>query len=311
MKKKIGPKTRKFLISLGFLLVVLGGIYGYSVWQLSHLNDNPIFQDVPGNLISRFKVDDEAVINPVSGNRVHFDLGSRHSFINRKSARRLDSLGYHARFKPTLVFTTDADGVYHLYTQKVVIDVTLPNPELPDSTFVIKNVELLVVDDHHPNVFGMDLLKGLVIERQWDGGIISFYKEVPEGYYPVCNITVHDSPWGNYVGSTGRASIKLAVNDEQPRDYFFDTGGKMRYIELVQPLNDIRNATTNVELDPLTGFQTQRRCRVRFGNRMRFSNVIYCDTLHTDKYSVNPLKLFDQDFAIDMKGKQLLVHKTK
>lgn len=305
------PKNKKLLLSLLLILGVLGVVYAYSLWQLSTLNANPQFQETDGNLICRFYAGSATSISPVSGNTVNFDLGSRHSFINRSSAERLEAMGYQAKFLPTLIYTVDADGRYRLYTKKVIIDVTLPNPELPDSIFVVRNVELLVVDDCHPNVLGMDMLNNLVIERLWPEGMVSLYKEVPGGYYPVCDITVHESILGNYVGSTGRASVKLAVNDEEPRDYFFDTGGNMRGIEVVQPYDNLRSAMSKVEVDSVTGYWTQRRCRVSFGNRMRFSNVVYCDTLHTDEYSVNPLMLFDQDFLIDMKGRKLMVHKTR
>jgi len=309
--RRIGPKTKILLSALLLLSGVAGVAYIYNVWQLRHLNVNPQFQDIAGNLICRFYAGTTDFISPVTGNTVNFDLGSRHSFINRSSAERLDSMGYRPRFRPTLIYTVDPDGRYRLYTQKVIIDVALPNPELPDSMFVIRNAELLLVDDCHPNVFGMDMLRNLVVERLWPESVVSLYKEVPDGYYPVCDITVYDSPLGYYVGSIGRASVKLAVNDEAPRDYFLDTGGNMRGIEVVQPYGNVHSATTKVELDSATGYWTQRRCRVSFGNRMRFSSVVYCDTLHTDEYSVNPLILFDQDFIIDMKGRRLMVHKTR
>lgn len=309
--KKPSKKTKTLLFSLLVIAAVLGGVYGYSIWQLSHLNAKPRFQEISGNLISSFNSGSETSIRPVSGNIVYFDLGSRHSFINRTSAGRLDSLGFAPKYEPTLVYTTDADGHYRMFTRKVVVDITLPNPELEDSMFVIHGAELLLVEDEHPNVFGMDMLRNVVIERLWPEGIINLYKEVPSGYYPICDITLHDSPFGNYVGSTGRASIRLAVNDEAPRDYFFDTGGNMRGVEVVQPFDNMHSATSTVEVDSLTGYYTQRRCRVSFGDRVRFSNVVYCDTLHTDEYSVNPLKLFDQDFVIDMRGRRLMVHKTR
>ena len=309
--RHIGPITKKVLLSLLLFFGVAAAAYVYSVWQLVKLNDDPQFQHVDGNLICRFHAGATAFVSPVSGRTVNFDLGSRHSFINRSSAENLAAMGFRTRFLPTLIFTVDPDGRYRMYTEKVIIDVTLPNPELPDSLFVIRNVELLLVDNGHPNVIGMDMLRGLVVERLWPEGVVSLYKEVPGGYHSVCDITVHDSPFGYYAGSTGRASINLAVNDEAPREYFLDTGGNMRGIEVVQPYGNIRLATTRVEVDSLTGYWTQRRCRVSFGNRMRFSSVVYCDTIHTDEYSVNPLMLFDQDFIIDMKGRRLMVHKTR
>lgn len=304
-------KNKRLLLSVLLIIAVIGGVYGYSVWQLSHLNDGYRLQDSPGNLVCSFYAGRDNSMHRVSGNVVYFDLGSRHSFINRSSAERLHKQGSRVKYSPTLLWTTDADGRYRLFTQKVVIDVSLPNPEMPDSNLMVYGVELLVVDDDTPNTFGMDLLHGLVVERLWPENIVNIYKEVPSDYHLVSKIDLHDSPFGNYVGSTGRASIKLTVNDDEPRDYYFDTGGNMVNVELVQPEGQMHMATTKIELDSVTGLNMQRQCRVAFGDRLRYSNVVYCDTLHTDEFSVNPLRLFDQDFILDFPGRRLMIHKTR
>jgi len=309
--EKIKLNKRKLLLSGLILLLVVAGVYVCGIWQLRSLNANPDFSEVPGNLLGSFNAGADNSMRSLSGNTVYFDLGSRHSFINRRAVARLDSAGSPVRLRNTLLWTTDADGRYHFYTKKVIIDLTIPNPLLPDSVYVIRNVEMLLTDDDHPNVFGMDLLHNVVIERLWPENIVNIYKEVPAGYHKIMDIDIHDSLLGSYVSSSGRASIELTVNDDKPRRYFFDTGGEMVDIEVVQPDSQLHMATSSVVTDSVTGLKIQRQCRVGFGDRLRYSKVVYCDTLHTDKYSVNPLKLFDQDLVLDMRGRRVMIHKTR
>ncbi|MDE6165913.1 MAG: hypothetical protein K2F58_02330 [Muribaculaceae bacterium] len=309
--KKLKPNQKRLLLSLLVLALTVGGVYAYSVWQLTGLNTSYYFDETPDNLIASFHTGKDNSMCPIGGNTVYFDLGSRHSLINRSSLRRMEEQGYPVKSSRVLMWTTDEDGRFMLFTQKVKTDISIPNPKAPDSLVTIHDVELLVVDDDKPNTFGMDMMRQLVIERLWPEQIVNIYKEVPAGYHKVIDVDVHDSHFGNYIGSTGRASVKLTVNDDQPRDYFFDTGGNMIDVEVVQPLNQMHMATTAVAVDSLTGLHVQRQCRVAFGDRLRYSSVVYCDTLHTDEYSVNPFKLFDQDFLLDLPGRRLLIHKTR
>ncbi len=299
---------RKILLSLLILLLVCVGVYGYSVWQLSRFNTSYHFMETPGNLIASFQSNDENSIVQPSGNTVYFNLGSRHSFISKDDALKLREQGYPVEFKNTLLITTDWQGRYRVFTKMAHLDVTLVNPTLPDSTFVIHDVDLIVVPDGSPNVLGMDILSNLVIEHLWPERVINFYKEVPPGYTTVSRLKIYDM--GN-TGTTGRAAISLVVNDEEPHDYYLTSGRYMSGLELVQPYDNIHTATSRVEKDPQTGLYTQRHCRVNFGNRLRYSSVVYSDTIHTDEYSVNPLKFFDQDFVLDMPGRRLMIHKTR
>lgn len=302
---------RKILLSVLLLLLVVAGAYAYSIWQLSHLNNSFYFMETKGNLVGSFDVETDNVIHQPSGNKVTFAIGSRHSFIAYDDALHLKELGYPVEFKNTFILTTDPGGKYKLYTKKARLDVTFVNPTLPDSTFVIHDVELLVRPAGTHNVLGMDILSKLVIERLWPENIVNLYKQVPPGYHTVSPIKFHDSPMGNYVITTGRASIPLSVNDEEPREYFLVTAGKMWDLEIVQPKNKRLMATTPVVHDSITGLDVQRRCRVSFGNRLRYSNVVYSDTIHKTNYVINPLRFFDQDFVIDMPGRRLMVHKTR
>lgn len=302
---------RKIILSVLCLLLVVAGAYAYSVWQLSRLNTSFYFMDTPGNLIGSFSVGESNVIHQPSGNDVTFALGSRHSFIAHDDAVRLKELGYPVKFSNTLILTTAPTGQYHIYTQKVKLDVTFINPSLPDSAFVIHDVELLVRPDGTRNVIGMDILSKMVIERLWPENIVNLYKEVPPSYYEVSPIKFHDSTLGNYVRLNGRASIPLSVNDEEPRDYYLVTADKMWNYEIVQPKKNRLLATTPVEWDSIKGVYVQSRCRVNFGNRLRYSSVVYSDDVHSARYVINPLRFFDQDFVLDMPGRRLMIHRTR
>lgn len=299
---------RKILISLLTLLLVVVGVYGYSVWQLSRLNTSYRFMESKGNLIASFQVTPENSVVQPSGNTIFLDLGSRHSFISEDDALRLRALGYNVEFRNTLLLTTDWVGRYRLFTRIAHLDITLLNPDMPDSTFVIHDADLILLPKGNPTIMGMDLLSNFVIERVLPENIVNFYKQVPPGYTTVSRLKIYTM--GN-TGTTGRAAISLVVNDEDPHDYYLTTGTSMSRHELVQPYDNIHTATTKVTKDPQTGLYTQHQCRVNFGNRLRYSSVVYADTIHTDDYSINPLNFFDQDFVLDMPGRRLMVHKTR
>lgn len=298
---------RRPVISLFTVLVVVVGVYAYGVWQVRKLNTEVEIPRAQSDMIASFSLADDCTFRSVGGQAVFFDMGSRHSFVSPKSLERLREIGHPFEQSKTLVYTTDPDGHYRFYTSKVRFDVFLPNPEMPDSVFWLRNVELLVSDNVVDNVIGMDILRLFVIEHiNKTGEVRIYHNSVPEGYEPVSDIDVHDSPLGQMLAPSRRASISLVVNDDAPRDYFFDTGGRMRTIEIVQPTRKIHSATSIVTTDSLSGLQVQNHCRVAFGNRLKYATVVYCDSLHTDEYSVNPLLLFRQDIVLDLPNGKLL-----
>lgn len=305
MTLKISIGKKKLLLSLLILAAVVVGVYSFGVWQVHRLNDKLFYPATKSGLIASFPLADDCTLVSISGQRVYFDMGSRHSFIRRDIKDQLKAEGYPMEEIPVLMYTTDCDGHYNLYTQKVRLNILFPNPEEPDSTYEVKNVELLVSDDPYDNLIGMDVLQHVVVEHINETDKIRLYHSLPEGYEEVCDIEVHESPLGHIISPSRRASIKLAVNDDEPRDYFFDTGGKMRAFELVQPTSKLHSATSTVRVDSTTGLAVQDHCRVSFGNRLRYCDVVYSDTLHTDDYSVNPLKLFNQDIVIDFPNQKL------
>lgn len=308
MKKS--SHNRFLLLSLSVLVAVAALAYTLGVWQVGRLNNNLRPQAVESNMLVRFALDPECTVRSNTGSKVFFDMGSRHSFISSAELDRLTEIGYPFRLERCLMVTTDPSGRYKLYTRKVVLDIGLPNPELPGGYYHIRNADLLVSDRADDNIFGMDILRRFVLERTWDNNEMRLYKNVPEGYVPVCDINVYDAELGNLLSPSLRASIMLTVNNDEPREYFFDTGGEMRKYELVQPRANADYALSSLTQDSITGHLIQPRCYVTFGDRLRYSSVVYCDTLHTDKYSVNPLRLFDQDMVLDMPGRKMLVHKT-
>lgn len=300
-----------FLTLLGLVILCVGG-YFYNTWLIRNVNARMEFPPAPGGIAGEFTLKPCGGIRSVSGDIVYFDMGSRHSFITPSSLDTIQKSGYPVRVERTLLYTKDANGKFHWYTRKAIFDVRLPNPYMPDSAYYIRHCELLVGSQEQGNIMGMDVMKHLVLEHLYDDSIIRVYVDtVPAGYQHVADMKIHSTPLGDLFGPTNRASVELTVNDDDPRDYFFDTGEVMQHIEIVQPEERMSSATTNVAEDSVTGFNVQRNCRVTFGQRLRYSTVVYEDNLHTDEYSVNPLNLFDQDCVLDFPGRRILVRKTR
>lgn len=303
---------RKRLLTVSLTLVLLfTAAYAYNTWNYRNINNNPQFEAKDSDVIAIFPFNDSCTMVSTHGAKVNFDMGSRHSFITVNTLEKIMADDPSVDLRHTVVLTRDQDGHLRFYTTIATIDIKLPNAEGCEP-YYIRNVELLVTDDAQGNIFGMDLMKHLAVEHHYSNNELVIYKNAPaEGYIKVCDITLHDNALGDLFGATDRASVSLSVNEEEPREYFFDTGGLMRGYELVQPESCRENANGTTEIEERTGFWLQPNCRVAFGNRIRFSNVVYADNLHTDAYSVNPFKLFDQDCVIDLKGQNLLIKKTK
>lgn len=300
------------LIVAGILFVLAVAIHIYNIWKCRSINSHPEFEQIDSDIIARFPLNETCTLVSISGEPLNFDMGSRHSFISWSAVRKMQSMNYPVKISKMLIYTKDNDGYYHWYNTLATLDVVLPNPELPDSVYHIRNVELIVSDDINANVLGMDLMKYMAIEHKYDTNELIIYRKAPEdGYHMVSDITVYDSRMSSFFGEFDRASVTLTVNNDDPREYFLDTGGLMRKYELVQPEDCMTSANGVTMRDEETGLMVQKNCRVSFGDRVRFSTVIYSDSLHTDKYSVNPLNLFDQDCVIDFIGKRLLIRQTK
>lgn len=300
------------LIVAGVVVVLAAAAHIYNLWKCRGINSNPEFEQTDSNIIARFPLNDNCTLVSVSGEPINFDMGSRHSFISWSAVKNLQSKNYPVKLSKMLIYTKDQDGYYHWYNTMATLDVELPNPEMPDSVFHIRNVELIVSDDINANVLGMDLMKYMAIEHKYNTNELVIYRQAPEdGYRMVSDITLYDTRMGSFFGRFDRASVTLTVNDDDPREYFLDTGGLMRKYELVQPEECLTTANGVTVRDAESGLMMQKNCRVSFGDRVRFSTVIYSDSLHTDEYSVNPLNLFDQDCVIDFVGKRLLIRQTK
>lgn len=309
-KKRIWRKA--LLAASCCLLLVAIIIHVLNSYRIKHFNVNMVFEPVPGGVLAQFPLGEECTLVSVSGFPVDFDMGSRHSFMSEKSLVKIKKDGYPIEIKPTLVYTTDEHGQYRLYTHKVCLDLILPNPNVEGGKYFIRNAELLVNDRSDRNIFGMDVLRNFVIERLYTTNELIIYQTLPalKDYLLLSDITLHNSLLGDVFGEVGRASVSLRVNNDDKREYFFDTSGEMRNIEIVQPKDRMNSALTKVTYDSIIGHHVQRHCKVKFGDRLRYSTVVYSNDIHTDEYSVNPLKLFDSDVIFDFPGRQLLIRRV-
>lgn len=306
------PKKNNRLLKIILpIIALILGAYGIEIWQIRQLNTSLEFPPATSDTLARFELANDCTFKSITGSKVYFDMGSRHSFIQQKVYDKLHSIDYPMEETGVLIYTTDNDGRRKFFTKKVRLDIHIPNPAMPDSIYILKNVDLLVSDGEYDNLIGMDVLRHMVLEHIDSANEIRLYRSIPSGYTEVCDINMHNSIWSSMCSTNRRASINLVVNDEAPTKYYFDTGGDMRRFDLVQPLSMLRGATSAVHVDPETGLMMQEHCRVSFGNRLKYSSVVYADSLHTDKYSVNPLKLFDQDIVIDFPGGKLYTRNTR
>lgn len=302
-------KKSTIVLSALFLALVLIGVYAAGVFQIYHINSRMKIPETGHNLVAELKLDEENMFATPSGQRVSFDMGSRHCFINESTLEHFKQVGYPIREVPTLAFTIDPNGHHRVFTRKVTMPMLLTAPNQPDSIIRIDDCELFIVDDSNENVLGMDFISRFVVGYKPSASTVSIYRSVPDGYVTVSEINSHDSNLGDMLGYSRRVYIPLEVNDEHANNYYFDTGANMSKISMIQPINDIRAATSEVRLDSASGLYYQDYCRVLIGNRLRYARVVYSDTIHTDYYSINPFRLFNQSVIIDIPGKRLMFKK--
>ena len=309
-KKLYSPRLLLRYALIGLCVII--SVFLINNYRVSRISSDTSFDVIADSEIAaEFHLSEEYTVDCINGEPSDFDLGSRHSIISQQTLDRIIASNRPYDISLALIYTKDVNGNYKLYTHKVTTDISLPNPHRPDSLFWIHNAELLIDNTLDHNVLGMDILRHFAVERHFKANKVILHFKAPEtDYQEVCKLQYHNSLLGSLFGNEiNRASVSLIVNDEKPHVYFFDSGQAMRLIEIVQPERNIANATGRIETDTVTGLLTQRRCQVKFGNRLRFSKVVYDDNIHTDGYGINPMKFFNQDCVIDIPGQRLLIRK--
>lgn len=303
-----------FLLTIGILSSILIALFLLNNYRVK-TSSNEIKFDVtpPSGIAAHFTLSKDYCMSILPEEEAVFDMGSRHSLVCKETLQRIAEKAIPHRISSAMIYTKDVNGNHKLYTKKLIIDIALPNPECPDSVYRIHNVDFLIDDTITNNVLGMNVLKHFAIKRLFKTNEILLYFDAPNhNYQEVCELKLHESILGSLFGNeVNRASVSLSVNGETPHCYFMDTGQSMRTIEVVQPEYKIASATGRVHIDSITGMITQKRCKVKFGNRLRFSRVIYENDLHTDKYGMNPFKFFNQDCIIDIPNRRLLIRKPE
>lgn len=295
-------------ITLAALLIVLAvvfGVYGAGIYQIYHFNSKMEIPDGPDNLILTIHPDSAGFVHDAVDCAVTIDMGSRHSFITAETLARLKGLGYDAQEQQTLLYTTDQSGHYRIYTRKVVMPVKFLTDSVGTDTVTFNHVELLISNREEGNLLGMDFLEKFVLAHDKHTGAISLLRAVPDSAAFVTDLNGHDSAIGDLFGYSRRVYVSLMVNDETPENYYLDTGRGMRSCALVQPKKNISKATTPVRRDSISGMMIQDNCRVQIGDRMRFAQVTYSDSLHTDEYSINPFTALNRSVILDLPQKKL------
>lgn len=307
--KKI--RLRTYLI-IGATVCAMVALFLYNNYRLRAISNDIIFDELPASEVAaHFTLSTDCSVTILDDEMASFDMGSRHSLIGRQMLQHIIDSNHPHSIKPAMLYTKDVNGNYKIYTKKLTTDITLPNPECPDSVYWIHNVDFLIDNTIDYNVLGMNVLKHFAIQRLYDTNEVILYFDAPEyNYMNVCGIKLHESLLGSlFSNEINRVSIPLIVNGEDPRHYFMDTGRAMHTIEVVQPEENLASAAGRVERDSVTGVLTQHRCKVKFGNRLRFTRVIYENDIHTDKYGMNPLNFFNQDCILDIPNSRLLIRR--
>ncbi len=310
-----GKKYRiRALQVIGAVVCVTAALALLNNYRVKSISDNIVFGETPqSGIAAHFTLSENYSVKILDDETAIFDMGSRHSLICKESLQYIIDSGHPYSIAPALIYTKDDNGNHRVYTQKITTDITLPNSECRDSVYTIRNVDFLIDNTIDSNILGMNVLKHFAIQRLYATNEILLYFNAPEcNYQEVCELKLHESLLGSlFDNEINRASVSLIVNGEPPQSYFMDTGRAMRTIEVVQPEDNLASATGRVEQDSVTGLLTQNRCKVKFGNRLRFTRVIYENDLHTDKYGMNPFNFFNQDCIIDIPNNRLLIRRPQ
>jgi hypothetical protein len=169
---------------------------------------------------------------------------------------------------------------------------------------------MFIADKNDDNILGMDFLERFCVDCKIPSQQISLYRYAPDNYVPIARIKAYGNSIADWLGYSKLYYCTLQVNDETPHNFYFDSGCRMQRVKMVQPTNDTLIAADRLSIGRTSGYPVQRHCRVRVGDRLKFCTVAYVDNIGQHDYLINPFRFFTQDFVIDFKHEQLMIHRT-
>jgi hypothetical protein len=303
-------QKRRKLLWMSVTLVFAGIFaYGLGLYQVIHFNSSMEIPETGRNHVTTFKLEN-GQLRTAGGVKFYLDMGSRHNFITPATLRDLHALGCQLRERPTLVLTVNSDGKQQLFLRKVSLTLEMPDSLSTSGRTAIRNVEMFIADKNDDNILGMDFLERFCVECKIPSQQISLYRYAPDNYMPIARIKAHGTNLADWLGYSKHYYCTMQVNDEEPHNFYFDTGCRMQRVKMVQPTSDTLIATNRLSIGHTSGLPVQRHCRVRVGDRLKFATVAYVDDIAQHRYVVNPFRFFTQDFVIDFRHNQLMLHRT-
>lgn len=309
---------RKLLLTLTITVAVIAILFG-SICSLSSQTSLAI--DNPDGPICTIPVSvSQLMVEVVPGLKFKLDTGSDVSTITAADLALLDSLGYKASESFYISPGRDGRGDTRVETQRYTVSIPIGEysfttdslgtmTALPTGRIVniIRNIDF-VPSHTEMSVLGIDFLEQFKMEFNYNDKSLSLYRQLPEGYQKITDITTSSSPIDKIMlGNRYYLTIKA---ERKRNNYFIDTGIRNARIKLParESSRSHRDLADTVIISARGQFpgKIDNNAWLIFGDRAGSYQVCYYDN-DEEEYAINPLNLFDQDIILDFKGNALLL----
>lgn len=162
------------------------------------------------------------------------------------------------------------------------------------------------------STLGIDVLEHFVVEYQITRNAVILRKRVPADYQFVSDIRAPYSLM-RFLGNGGKYYLSVTT-DQSLNDYRIDTG--IEDLDLKLPSEDAASLSSNRAIKRTVhttrgsvSAQYIDSLWVRLGNRQG-SHSAYFSPDGDEKYAINPINFYKQDFLIDFPNRKLYLHPT-
>ena len=316
--KKTTKRILRIVIAIMLLFFGILSFWGYHLYryQFPEISFSPSDNDT----LACFRMFGSNIEITLKGERgsLHFsallDTGDNTACLDLES-RVWDWLvernpGYEQRWQPP-IFKIDALGGINSITKQLnqpyyIGKIYTRNKNNQTEYDEINGVHMTQSNDNY-SIIGMTLLYDQIVEFAKKDSVLRFLKSVPSDYTEMIKLST-DSQNGVPLR---RLSIPIEVNG-QTHSYFIDTG---IYTPIHLPISDSRYYKPNELKEETIEIQSHRTiqtniylwkygCYVSVGGKQIKTDLNFSDN-HKSEYSINPLLLFDENFIIDFKNKQM------
>ncbi len=309
---------KPLIISIVTICILVIGVIGYLNYNANSSQDDFCLEIENGELGSYPVIN--SFISPTYDMVFLVDTGSDMSMICPETISELKRRGFRVDSTFCPVFYRTNTGNIGFTTKRYTADIPLrywnatrtPNGKVfyeCDTTRLInvmRNVNFIPAPDDF-NIFGLDLLRKLVMEYRVDRGTLSFYTKMPEGYEFLTHLDEESSPW-NILGCANRYTIHMSVGDFT-NDYIVDTA--LDLVSVKHPASDSVNARSRLLDRPhMTSYGKMLKTRIspkewaQMGSRAGSTTVSYFNDGEAS-YAINPVRFTSQDIVIDFRNNRI------